>query len=139
MEPPFITLPKHSSYIPLVCAKTPSICCPLAHIFFLIKTAAGLAGLAFLFGICGASYHRAGTVVMTLLSGLALLTTFVIWIIDMILFGIARERYRNDGTFAQYGNGNWLTLGAFVALLLGFCTSACGIFGHYRRRRNVAY
>jgi hypothetical protein len=122
-----------------VCAKTTSICCKLAYILFLIQTAAGLSGLAFLFGIFGASYHRVGTVLMTLLSGLALLTTFVVWIIDMVLFGIARERYRNDGTFAQYGNANWLTLGAFVALLLGFCTSACGIFGHYRRRRDVTY
>jgi hypothetical protein len=101
--------------------------------------AAGLAGLAFLFGICGASYHRAGTVFMTLLSALALLATLVVWVIDMILFGIARQHYRSAGTPAQYGNGNWLTLGALVALLLGFCTSACGIFGRYRRRRDVAY
>jgi len=73
---------------------------------------------------------------MTLLSGLAMLTTFVAWVIDMILFGIARQRYRDDGESAQYGNANWLTLGALVALLLGFCFSACGIFGSYRRRRS---
>jgi len=111
----------------------------LTKTLILHPIAAGFAGLAFLFGVCGAGYHRAGTVLMTLMSGLALLTTFIIFVIDMILFGIARERYRADGTFAQYGNANWLTLGAFVALLLGFCTSACGIFGHYRRRRDVAY
>ena len=71
---------------------------------------------------------------MTLLSGFALLATFVVFIIDMILFGIARQRYRDAGEIAQYGNANWLTLGALVALLLGFCTSACGVFGPYRRK-----
>lgn len=111
----------------------------LTEALILHPIAAGLAGLAFLFGICGAAYHRAGTVFMTLLSALALLATLVVWIIDMILFGIARKHYRNAGTPAQYGIGNWLTLGALVALLLGFCASACGIFGRYRRRRDVAY
>ena len=76
---------------------------------------------------------------MTLLAGLALLATFVVWVIDMILFGIARQRYRNDGEIAQYGNANWLTLGALVALLLAFFASACGVFGHYKRRREIAY
>lgn len=76
---------------------------------------------------------------MTLLAGLALLTTFVAWVIDMILFGIGRQRYRNTGVKAQYGNANWLTLGALVALLLGFCFSACGVFGHYRRKRDITY
>jgi hypothetical protein len=98
-----------------------------------------LAGFAFFFGICGAAYHRMGTVMMTLLAGLAMLITFIAWVIDMILFGIARQRYRNTLQPAQYGNANWLTLGALVALLLGFCASACGIFGRYRRRRDVTY
>ncbi|KAF9479046.1 pali-domain-containing protein [Pholiota conissans] len=111
----------------------------LTKTLILHPIAAGLSGFAFFFGLIGAAYHRVGTVLMTLTAGLALLTTFVVWIIDMVLFGIARQRYRNDGDIAQYGNGNWLTLAALFALLLGFCTSACGIFGHYRRRRDVAY
>lgn len=106
---------------------------------FLKKTAAGLAGFAFFFGICGLANFRVGTVLMTLLAGLALLTTFVAWVIDMILFGIARQRYRNTGEKAQYGNANWLTLGALVALLLAFCASACGVFGRYRRKRDIVY
>ena len=92
--------------------------------------AAGISGFAFFFGICGlALASRIATIFMTLLSGFALLATFVAFIIDMILFGIARQRYRNAGEIAQYGNANWLTLGALVALLLGFCFSACGVFG----------
>jgi hypothetical protein len=95
--------------------------------------AAGLTFLAFLFGLCGLGYHRTGTVFMTLVSLLALLITFIVWVIDMVLFGIARNKYL-ETTTAQYGNGVWLTLGAFVALLLGFCASACGVFGRYRNR-----
>ena len=74
---------------------------------------------------------------MTLISLLALLTTFVVWVIDMVLFSIAKNRYETY-TSAQYGNATWLTLGAFIALLLGFCTSACGVFGRYKRR-NASY
>ncbi|KAI0035844.1 pali-domain-containing protein [Vararia minispora EC-137] len=96
---------------------------------------AGLAGLAVLFGICGAAYHRAGTVFMTLLSALALLVTLVAWVFDMALFGIARQQFRNSGFDADYGNGVWITLGALAVLAIGFCASACGIFGSYRRRR----
>ena len=110
---------QHSSYTPIL--------------------AAGLAGFAFLFGVCGLANIRIGTIFMTLLAGLALLATFVVWVIDMILFGIARQRYRDAGDIAQYGNANWLTLGALVALLLGFCASACGVFGRYKRKRDIAY
>jgi len=76
---------------------------------------------------------------MTLISLLALLTTFVVWVIDMVLFSIARNTYREAGTNAEYGNALWLTLGALVALLLGFCTSACGVFGRYRNRSASSY
>ncbi|KAF9010710.1 hypothetical protein BDQ17DRAFT_1299266 [Cyathus striatus] len=112
----------------------------LTKTLILHPIAAALAGLAFLFGLCGAGYHRSGTILMTLLSGLALLATLVAWVIDMALFGIARHRYREDGIPAQYGNANWLTLGALVALMLGFCASACGVFGRYSpRRRDPVY
>ena len=99
-------------------------------------TATGIAGFAFFFGVCGSAGNQSGTAIMTLLAGLALLTTFVAWVIDMILFGIARQRYRNTGERAQYGNANWLTLGALVALLLAFCASACGVVRTNGRRRN---
>lgn len=107
----------------------------LTKTLILHPIACGLAGIAFAFGLIGAICHRSGTILMTLIGGLAFLTTFVAWVIDMILFGIARQRYRNDGLWAQYGNANWLTLGALVALILAFCTSAVGSFGRYRKKR----
>lgn len=99
--------------------------------------AAGLAGLSVLFGLCGASYHRSGTILMTIFASLATIVTLVAWVIDMALFGIAKNKYKDQGTPAQYGNANWLTLGALVALLLGFCVGICGVFGRYRKRRSA--
>lgn len=109
----------------------------LTKTLILHPVAAGLSAIAFLFGACGsASRTRAGTVFMTLVAGLAALVALVAWVIDMVLFGIARDRFREAGIPAQYGNANWFTLGALVALLLGFCASACGVFGRYGKRRK---
>lgn len=102
--------------------------------------AAGLSGLAVIFGLCGASYHRVGTILMSLAALLAFLVTLIVWVVDMVLWGIARSRIREEaGTTgaAQYGNANWLTLGALVALMIAFCTGVCGSFGRYRRGRTA--
>jgi hypothetical protein len=107
----------------------------LTYTLILHPIAAGLSGLAVLFGLCGATYHRSGTVFMALVSGLAFICTLIVWIIDMVLWGITRNVLRDNNVSAQYGNANWLTLGALVALFIGFFTGACGIFGSYRRKR----
>ncbi|KAH9892889.1 pali-domain-containing protein [Cubamyces lactineus] len=101
----------------------------------LIPIAAGISGLAVLFGLCGAAYHRVGTVLMTLLSALAFLVTLVAWVLEMVLFGVARDHIRDRGIDATWGNANWLVLGALVSLFLGFFASLCGVFGRYGRRR----
>lgn len=107
-----------------------------------IPSAAGLSGLSVLFGLCGAAYHRAGTVFMTLLSALAFLVTLVAWVIEMVLFGVARNHLRDRGIDAKWGNANWIVLGALVALFLAFFASLCGSFGRYsygRKRAVAAY
>jgi len=109
----------------------------LTKALILHPIAAGLSGLAFLFGVCGAGYHRAGTVFMTLFSALAALVTLVIFVIDLALFGVTRNRYRAEGIPAQYGIANWLTAGALAALLLAFIASCCGVFGRYKRRKEA--
>lgn len=110
----------------------------LTYVLILYPIAAGISGLAFLFGLCGASYHRVGTIFMSLLAGLAMLVTLVAWVIDMVLFGIVKSRLHDQNIDAKWGNANWIGLGAFAALLFGFCAAACGIFGSYRRRRSEA-
>ncbi|KAH9057335.1 pali-domain-containing protein [Lactarius vividus] len=111
----------------------------LTYTLILHPIAAGLSGVALLFGLCGAGYHRSGTVLMTLSSSLAALITLVAFVLDMVLFSIARHEFRKLGWSSQYGNAIWLTLGALVALLLAFCTAGCGIFGSYRHRRQNTY
>ncbi|KAI0674969.1 pali-domain-containing protein [Trametes maxima] len=111
----------------------------LTYVLILIPIGAGLSGLAVLFGLCGAAYHRAGTVFMTLLAALAFLVTLVAWVIEMVLFGIARHHMRDRAIDATWGNANWIVLGALVSLFLGFFASLCGSFGRYSRRRGAAY
>lgn len=53
-----------------------------------------------------------------------------------ILWGVARNRIRDTGASAQYGNANWLTLAALVSLVLGFCAGTLGACGRGRRRRG---
>ncbi|KAG6337092.1 hypothetical protein ID866_2003 [Astraeus odoratus] len=108
----------------------------LTYALILYPIAAGLAGISVLFGLCGAAYHRAGTVFMSLTAALALLCTLVVWVISTTLFGIERAKLRDYGIDATWGNATWIGLGALVALLLGFCTAACGVFGSYRRNRR---
>ncbi|KAF9227450.1 pali-domain-containing protein [Gyrodon lividus] len=109
----------------------------LTYVLVLYPVAAGLSGIAFLFGVCGASYHRAGTILMTLTAALSSLCTLIAWIVSTSLFGVVRDRVRNEGIPASLGNANWISLGALVSLLLGFCTAACGVFGNYRRSRGL--
>ncbi|KAI0758355.1 hypothetical protein BC629DRAFT_1126250 [Irpex lacteus] len=92
-------------------------------------------GLAFLFGLCGAAYHRSGTVFMSLISALALLVTLVGWVLEMALFGIAHHRASERGVDVKWGNANWIVLGALASLFVGFVFATCGIFGSYRSRR----
>jgi len=113
----------------------------LTFVLVLHPIAAALAGIAVLFGLCGAAYSRIGTILMSLSAALAMLLTLIVWVIDMTLWGIARNRIRDDGpagSTAQYGNANWLTLGALIALLLGVCAASLGSCGRYSRRSRYS-
>lgn len=56
------------------------------------------------------------------------LFTPLVWIIN---FGTARYRICHPRGQKNYGNAYWIVLGALVALLLGFGTSALGGCGRY--------
>ncbi|KAG8818153.1 hypothetical protein FRC17_010920 [Serendipita sp. 399] len=111
----------------------------LTYVLILHPVAAFFALVACLFGFCGAGFSRIGTILMSLCAALATLITLVVWVVDMSLWGIVRNRIRGHGppgSTANYGNANWLVLGAVVALLLGFCTAAFGSCLPFRRRRT---
>ena len=96
--PPFLPLfHSHTHSLP-----PPS---PSLQVLILHPIAAGLAGLAVIFGLIGVfSTSRIATILMTISSALALIVTLVAWVIDMVLFGIARNRINNAGGSAMYGN-----------------------------------
>ncbi|KAH7104073.1 pali-domain-containing protein [Auriculariales sp. MPI-PUGE-AT-0066] len=110
----------------------------LTFVMVLHPIAAAFAGLSVIFGLCGAAYSRAGTIMMTLSAALATLVTLVVWIIDMCLWGIAHHRVNHDTSFtATWGNANWIVLGALVSLLIGSCTGLCGSCGRFRHRERT--
>jgi len=111
----------------------------LTYILVLHPVAAALSFVAVVFGACGAfSYSRLGTIMMTLVSSLALFVTVIAFSIDMILWNIVRNQIRSDNSAntAKLGNANWLTLGALIALVMGSCAAGCGSFGKYRYRHH---
>ncbi|KAH8828358.1 hypothetical protein DL96DRAFT_1602866 [Flagelloscypha sp. PMI_526] len=108
----------------------------LTTALILYPIAAGLSGIAFVFGLTNA---RIGTVFMTISSALATVVTLVAWVLGMALWGIVKARLHKQDIDSTWGNANWLGLGAVVALLIGFCASACGIFGRYRKRPAATY
>lgn len=75
------------------------------------------------------------TILMALCAALGAFVSLVIFVIEIILFTIVRNRIRDAGFPAELGNANWLVVGAVVALFIGFCTSVCGAFGRYSSGR----
>ena len=105
----------------------------LTKTLFLHPLAAGFAGFA---AIAGFAIHRVAAIFFTTL---AFLTTLVAWVLSMVLFGIVRHRIRDaEGTdsASQYGNAEWLTLGALVALLLAWWLVLFGAFCSHRHRHR---
>ncbi|KAJ6593875.1 pali-domain-containing protein [Mycena capillaripes] len=110
----------------------------LTRTLILHPIAAGLAGSAFLSGLSGLSCHRGGTVIMVLLAAFTTVISLMSFLFDMVLFGIARRQFRDQGIPSQYGNACWLTLGALVAIFLGFSTAAGGMFARYKKPHKSA-
>ncbi|KAF8210204.1 actin cortical patch SUR7/pH-response regulator pali [Mycena galopus ATCC 62051] len=109
----------------------------LTRILVLHPIGAGLSVLAFFCGLGGIFGNRAGTAVMALLSALATVVILLAFVFDMVLFGIARRQFREQGISSQYGNACWLTLAALVAILLGFSTAASTFFSRYVNKRRT--
>ncbi|KAF7376120.1 Pali-domain-containing protein [Mycena sanguinolenta] len=112
----------------------------LTKTLILHPIAAGMSGLAFFCGLSGIFGYRAGTAFMALLAALATIVSLMAFLFDMVLFGIVRRQFREQGISSQYGNACWLTLAALVAILLGFSTAASTFFLPYcnkKRKRST--
>ncbi|KAI5824212.1 hypothetical protein K523DRAFT_315668 [Schizophyllum commune Tattone D] len=92
----------------------------LTYTLVLYPIATGISASALVAGVGATHNRRAGTIIMTLLAGLALLLALAAWVLSMVLFGTARSRFDEQGIDAAWGNANWVGLGALVALLVAF-------------------
>jgi hypothetical protein len=93
-----------------------------------------VTAIAFLFSL---STHITVTLIASLFSFLAALLTLIAFAIDIALFALVMHEMERLGTgvTTKAGPGFWLTLAAFILLLLGGCT-VC--FGRRRDRLSGA-
>ncbi|KAL1671506.1 hypothetical protein EV122DRAFT_295455 [Schizophyllum commune] len=92
----------------------------LTYTLVLYPIATGISACAHDGGMGATHTRRAGTIILTLLAGLALLLALAAWVLSMVLFGTARSRFDEQGIEATWGNANWLALGALVALTIAY-------------------
>jgi len=98
--------------------------------------AAGLGFFAVVFGLIGiAAASRIATIFMSLFAALGAIAALVIFVIDMVLWNLIKNRVVDAGFTAKLGNANWLTVGAVVAYFLSMCTSLCGACGRFATGR----
>lgn len=123
----------------------------LTYILILHPIGGFVALLAFLMGLIGvAAASRFSTIMMAVLSFFAGVITLVVFVIDMVLWNLVKNRLHDAGFSASLvsctknkklcstdsqGIANWLTVAAFGALVLSFCTSVCGACGRFATGR----
>ncbi|KAL1410876.1 hypothetical protein Q8F55_001819 [Vanrija albida] len=108
----------------------------LTYALILHPIAGALALIAFIFGLVGiAAASRVSTILMSLFAFLGAIVSLVVFVIDMVLWNVLRNRLRDADYSASLGNANWLTVGAVVALFLSTCTSMLGACGRFATGR----
>ncbi|CAO1634063.1 unnamed protein product [Sympodiomycopsis kandeliae] len=111
----------------------------LSYTLILHPVACGLAAVSLLFALIN---HCAGAgigCVGGLFTGFAITVSLVAFALDLGLFTVLKKRVESQGGTATYGNGIWMTLAAFVCLILcqiAFCCCCCGSRGGSGGRRN---
>lgn len=66
---------------------------------------------------------------MTVLNAVSCIVTFVALCIDLGFWAYVRHKLHDQGIDAELSNCIWLTLVAFIVLLLGVLLGACGSVG----------
>ena len=60
--------------------------------------------------------------------------TVIVWVIDLVLWGIVRKVLKDNKLNAEFGNANWITFGALIALSI-HDSSNCEITCEFRCER----
>ncbi|EIW72179.1 hypothetical protein M231_01850 [Tremella mesenterica] len=114
----------------------PTVLHHLTYALILHPIAGAIAFIGFILGLVGIiCASRIATIFMALLESLAAVIALVVFVIDMVLWNLVKNRLRDGGYTATLGNANWLTVGAVVALFLSMCTSVCGACGRFATGR----
>lgn len=100
---------------------------PIAGFFALVALIMGLIGVA--------AASRLATIFMSIFAFIGAVITLVVFVIDMVLWNIVKDRVRDAGFEATLGNANWFTVAAFGSLVLAFCTGLCGACGRFATGR----
>jgi len=122
----------------------------LTYALILHPIAGGLGFLAFLFGLIGVGVaSRGATIVMSLLAFLGAVAGLVVFVIDMVLWNVLKNRLTDNNydaklvscssphTLTLQGIANWFTVGGTAALLLATCTAMCGACGRFATGRSA--
>lgn len=102
---------------------------PIAGFFAFVAVVFGLVGLA--------AASRVATIFMAIFVFFAGFLALVVFVIDMVLWNVVKDRIIDAGNTATLGNANWFTVGAVAASLLSVCTSCCGAFGRFATGRSA--
>jgi multisubunit Na+/H+ antiporter MnhC subunit len=132
--------PSHVGYsFPGLEDSHPQIVYDLTKALILHTVCCGLATLALALGLVATKHRRTPyfTIAMAFTSTVTALATLIVWVMDMIVFGIARDDYRKQGISANYGAAPWMVLGAFLALVLGSASAGYIALRSYRVTRKV--
>lgn len=124
---------------PFIETTHPKVMYGLTKALILLPICCGFSALAFGLGVTATRHRRTPyfTIGMAFTSTLSALATLIVWVIIMIVFGIARDDYRQAGITSEYGTGTWIVFGAFFALALGSISAGFIAIRSYRITRKV--
>ncbi|WOO81003.1 pH-response regulator protein palI/RIM9 [Vanrija pseudolonga] len=108
----------------------------LTYTLILHPIAGFLAFLSLVFGLLGiAIANRILTILMSVFAFLGAFIGLVVFVIDMVLWNVLKNRLHDADISAKLGNANWLTVAAVFALFLSTCTAMLGAFGRFATGR----
>ncbi|TXT13557.1 hypothetical protein VHUM_00924 [Vanrija humicola] len=108
----------------------------LTYTLILHPIAGALALLALLFGFLGlALASRILTILMSVFAFLGAIVGLVVFVIDMVIWNVLKNRLHDNDISASLGNANWLTVAAVFSLFVATCTAMLGAFGRFATGR----